>query len=224
MQSQTDIQTELQHRSQNGSHINHLVYLLQQEQGRHDCRKQLGGATDAETTINARAMINPVQLNHINQWIRNIEAIKGKPYAKVGLVPDGGITATLHTARATAEELALWYDIISKTTYANGTRYQPLPSHDEAWQAFHRARTELAGKRNAAERWIYTFKKTIPMSIDQLIDAARNGLWEELPIESRRQLYKALPRKQKERITAARYGAIQAEQETRKHYDKLYMP
>jgi hypothetical protein len=218
-----NITQELQARSANAAHIQHLILQLQTEQQRHDCLRQLGGTTAAETITNARALIQPARIDEINRWISKIETIKGKLYTKVSTLPTGDIGPTLHTARATSEELAAWYDLCSKTTFANGTRYQPLPSLDEAWQLFHRIRSELTGKRHAAEQWICTHKNAAPMSLNQLIEAAQNGLWEEIPIEGRRQLFKALPRKQKDRIRTSGYGALQAEQETRKHYDALYL-
>jgi hypothetical protein len=202
----------------------HLMRSLTIEHQREQCINTLGGYTPHEVTANANALLNKAQTTDIINTIKKVEGIKGKCYAAIRLdgatpVPYAGIPETLQQAIATQEELAIWYDQIIKTSFANGTKYQPLPSHDEAWQTFFRVRSELTAKRYAAEQWIYTLSRTPEMTDADITLAARWGFWQDCPITVRRRLFYLLPPETRLCIVTRQLGATQRMQAVEAYYN-----
>ncbi|NTV98645.1 MAG: hypothetical protein HGA70_05735 [Chlorobiaceae bacterium] len=203
--------------------VDQLYPLIRKETERCECIDALGGETDKEITANARALVNVASYDDIVSWIRKIESIKGKSYDQVNkMVPNCGIPGTFLGAKVSPEELVIWYDQVIKTTFANGTRYQPLPSHDEAWKTLSTVRNLLVCKKRHAELWLYTYKDMVPMAPEKLMQAAELGLWDDLPIRAKRTLFRLLPQKEKTRIKKENRGTTCAMQETRNYYDKTY--
>ncbi len=204
--------------------VDQLYPLIRKETERCECIDALGGETDKEITANARALVNVASYDDIVSWIRKIESIKGKLYEQVNRsVPNCGIPGTFLGSKVSPEELVIWYDQVIKTSFANGTRYQPLPSHDEAWKVLYTVRDSLVSKKRYAEMWLYSYKDMVPMAPEKLIQAAELGLWDELPLRSKRTLFQLLPQKEKTRIRKENRGTTWAMQETRNHYDKTYL-
>lgn len=202
----------------------HLMRSLTIEHQREQCINTLGGYTPNEVTANANALINKAAPADIINTIKKIEGIKGKSYDNIRAsgaipVPYAGIPETLQRAIATQEEIAVWYDQIIKTSFANGTKYQPLPSHDEAWQTFFRARSELTAKRYAAEQWIYTLLGTPVMTDADITLAARWGFWQDCPITVRRRLFYLLPKEVRICIVTKELGATQRMQAVEDYYN-----
>ncbi len=197
---------------------------LKIEQQKEQCRATLGGETLHEVTSNANALLNKASRETIITAIQKIEGIKGKVYAAITIVGANppafaGIPDTLLSATATIEEVAVWYDQVIKTSFANGTKYQPLPSHDEAWQTFYRVRTELTAKRFAAEQWLYTLRDKPEMSNDEITLAARWGFWGDLTITIKRRLFNLLPSATRLAIRSANLGTTRAMQSVEDFYN-----
>lgn len=201
-----------------------LMTQLKIEQQKESCISALGGETLNEVTSNANALIRKASRNMIIAAIQKYEGIKGKAYAAItisGVQPPAyaGIPETLLSTTATVEEVAVWYDQIIKTSFANGTKYQPLPSHDEAWQTFSRVRTELTHKRFAADQWLYTLRDIPEMSNEEVILAARWGFWGDLTLDLKRKLFKLLPPANRIAIQSANLGTTRAMQAVQDFYN-----
>lgn len=197
---------------------------LKIEQQKELCITTLGGDSLHEVTSNANALLNKASRETIISALQKIEGIKGKVYAAVSIVGAtppayAGIPESLLSSYATIEEVAVWYDQVIKTSFANGTKYQPLPSHDEAWQTFARVRTELTGKRFDAERWLYTLRDKPDMSNDEIILAARWGFWGDLTITIKRRLFNLLPSATRLAIRSANLGTTRAMQAVEDFYN-----
>lgn len=103
-----------------------------------------------------------------------------------------------------------------RTTFASGNRYQPLPTHDEAWQAYGKIYTDTTIKRHASD----TLKYRVPpvkITDAELLDAARQGFFGDMPRSLHRRLYLMLPPAERARIK--QLPEDQALAETRKHYE-----
>ena len=202
----------------------HLMRSLTIEHQREQCAQTLSGQTTPEVTENANALLSNATLTDIINTLKKVEGIKCKSYSKIAIsgaepVPYAGIPGTLNQAIATKEEIAIWFDQIIKTSYANGTKYQPLPSHDEAWQTFFRVRSELTAKRYAAEQWIYTLSNIPVMTDEDIILAARWGFWQDCPITVKRRLFYLLPRQTRMSIVTQQLGATQRMQVVKAYYN-----
>jgi len=204
---------------------NRLVKQLSVEEQRESCIADIGGITDAEIAKNAQALLNKAPDDMVIAALRKIEGMKGKCYAAVvvsGVKPPAfvGIPETLLSQGATVEEVAVWYDQIIKNSFANGTKFQPLPSHDEAWQTFYRVRTELTHKQRAAEKWLYTLSKVPLMNDADIVFAAQNGFWCDLTLTIKRRLFKLLPALTRLAISSANLSTTQAMQAVQDCYYK----
>jgi len=202
----------------------HLMRSLTIEHQREQCFTILGGQTPHEVTTNATALLQKAAPASIIAAINKIEGIKGKCYSNIRLdgatpVPYALIPETLQRAIATQEEIACWFDQIIKTSFANGTKYQPLPSHDEAWQTFFRVRSELTAKRYAAEQWKYTLSNTPCMNDADIILAARWGFWQDCPITVKRRLFYLLPKEIRLCIVNSQLGSTQRMQAVQDYYN-----
>jgi hypothetical protein len=201
-----------------------LLRKLKTEQQKEECYQLIGGEHPHEVTNNANALINKATQAEIIATLQKVESIKGKSYSTIRIegtqpIPYAGIPATFLAATATKEELAIWYDQIIKNSYSNGTKYQPLPSHDEAWQTLFRVRTEQTARRYAATQWLCTLSATPSMSDDEIIQAAHWGFWGDCTITIKRRLFLLMPDADQRRIRTQNLGTTRSLQAVHDYYN-----
>ena len=201
-----------------------LLRQLKTEQQKEECCQLIGGEHPHEVTNNANALINKATQAEIIATLQKVESIKGKSYSAIRIegtkpVPYAGIPETFQAATTTKEELALWYDQIIKNSYSNGTKYQPLPSHDEAWQTLFRVRTEQSPRRYAATQWLFTLSNTPKMTDEEIIQCARWGFWGDLTITIKRRLFLLLPDKEQRSIRTQNLGTTRSMQAVQDYYN-----
>jgi len=187
----------------------YLVSKLLHMRTRKDAMSDLGAKTEKEASAIARRYITHATKDAIIMAIQVVESCKLKSYSSVR-IPDGiipqpyaGIPESFLKAKITVAELAEWIEIIKRNTYAGGTKYQPLPSHDEAWQAFSRLNTELYFDRQTALQFLNC--RPIDFSPEEIREAV-TLYWDMTPISLRRQAYKLLPDEIKASISSRYQG------------------
>lgn len=215
----TDPVTQLAERAKRQTEMTVLMLKLQEERVRFDAATTLDCRSEKEATESIRQHLTPATLTEIIQAITETEKIKGKIYPKNPAY--AGIHQTLHQARITKAELATWLQETLRTTYCSGNKYQPLPTHDEAWQTYSKIHAATTSKRYAAETLRYRTKPAI-ITDAELKQAAEWGFWDDMPLSLHRRLYKLMP-VEKRTDLYSRCTPDQALTETRKHWDKTYV-
>lgn len=216
----SDLATALQERSRQQSEMTAIILKITAEACRYSAIETLGKVNEKEALQAALQHLTTATLTEIERAIQEVETIKGKKY--LGEQPYAGIADTLHQGGITKAELNEWLTAVKRTTFNSGHRYQPLPSHDEAWQTYCKVHSELHHKKQAAETIRY--RPPITISNDELIQAATWGFWDELSANLRRRLYLLLPAEKKQAIKNSSMSPQQAMYATRCHYDKMIEP
>jgi hypothetical protein len=213
-----DITTALQERSLQQTAMTALMHQIKAEDRRYIAVETLGKKNEREALQEASRHLTKATSADITKALKEIECIKGKQYA--GTPFYAGIPDTLKQGGITQAELPVWLDACKKTTYCSGNKYQPLPSHDEAWQTYSKIHAEINLKRQAAETLKF---RTTPITIidTDLIQAAEWGFWDDMSANLRRRLFLLLPKKRQQSIRDRELPPEQAMQETRAHYDKM---
>ena len=213
----TDITTELQERSRQQTAMTALILKLKAEDRRYQAVQTLGKKNEREALLEATRHLTKATETELEEALKDIERIKGKKYNTQP--PYVGIIDTLKQGSITQAEVPHWLDAVKKTTYCSGNRYQPLPTHDEAWQTYSKTHAEINPKRQAAET--IKFRTTpIPILDTELIQAAQWGFWDDMSANLRRRLFLLLPPDKQQSIRDRDLTPQQAIQETRAHYDK----
>ena len=214
----TDITKNLALRSRQQTAMTALMLQLKAEDRRYIAVETLGKKNEREAQQEASRYLTKATSADITKALKEIECIKGKKYS--GTPFYAGIPDTLKQGGITQAELQVWLDACKKTTYCSGNRFQPLPSHDEAWQTYSKIHAEVNPKRQAAETLKFC---TTPITIidTDLIQAAEWGFWDDMSANLRRRLFLLLPQKKQQSIRDRELPPEQAMQETRAHYDKM---
>jgi len=184
------------------------------EAQKHDAITTLGHKTEKDAQQAAKRWLTAATRHDIILAIEELQTVKGKLYPKTP--PYARIDDTLHQTRITQAELAIWLQECLRTTFASGNRYQPLPTHDEAWTVYSRIHTETAGKRFAAESLKYRIPQ-VKITDKELIDAAQQGFYPDMPRSLHRRLFQLLPSGERARIR--QLPETEAISETRKWYE-----
>ena len=208
----------LQERSRQQTAMTALMLKIKAEDRRYIAIETLGKKNEREALIESSLHLTKATTAEIQEALQEIERIKGKKYP--GTPPYAGIPETLKQGGITQAELPVWLDTCKKTTYCSGNKYQPLPTHDEAWQTYSKTHAEINLKRQAAETLKF---RTTPITIldEELIQAAEWGFWDDMSANLRRRLFLLLPPKKQQSIRDRELPPDQAMQETRAHYDKM---
>lgn len=195
-----------------------LMIRFREESVRHDAAVTLGYRSEAEARDAVSRHLTPASERDIVAAIEELQHIKGKTYPKEPRY--ARIHETLTQARITKAALDRWLQECLRTTFASGNRYQPLPTHDEAWLTYSRVHNEMLPMRYAAETLRF---RTQPVRITdaELRQAAEWGFWDDMPTPLHRRLYLMMPAAKRKDIFS-RCTADEAETETRKHFDKTY--
>lgn len=193
-----------------------LVARLIAAQQRHDAVIALGAKTEQQAKPIAKRYVTHASIDEITAALQSVERTKLKTYASVkasGIDSDpyAGIPDVLHSAKITLAELDAWTTAIRRTTFASGNKFQPLPTHDEAWQAFSRVFSELHPDKQIARTILYTSAPELSDSDNH--DAARL-YWDLMPRPLRQRAWRLLPDDEQKAIRR-RYandpdGAMQA--------------
>jgi hypothetical protein len=177
--------------------IGALVVRLAAVNQRENTILQLGAKTEQDALSIAKRHLRHASTDDITAALQAVERCKLKTYASVkapvGISPEpyAGIVQTLSRAKITLTELDAWIDTIKRTTFANGNKYQPLPSHDEAWQTFSAVSTELRLDKQLAHQII---NQSAPKITDQdIINACKWDLWDHLPHQCKQQAWRIIP-------------------------------
>jgi len=195
-----------------------LMLKIKAEDVRYIAVETLGKTNEKEAGIEATKYLTKAKPSDIITALQEIERIKGKKYS--GDIAFAGIPETLYQGGITQAELQEWLKACKQTTYCSGHRYQPLPSHDEAWQTYSKVHSEMIGKRFAAE----TIKfKTSPVRLldTDIIQAATWGFWNDMSKNLKRRLFLLLPVDKQLSIKDRHLTPEEAMKETLKYYDKM---
>jgi hypothetical protein len=214
----TDITTTLALRSRKQTAMTALMLKIKAEDRRYIAVETLGKKNEREALQEATRHLTKATLTDITDALKEIERIKGKKYN--GSPPYAGITDTLKQGGITQAELPVWLDACKKTTYCSGNKYQPLPTHDEAWQTYSKIHAEIYPKRLAAETLKFR-TAAIPIIDEELIQAAEWGFWDDMSANLRRRIFLLLPQKKQQSIRDRELPPEHAMQETRAHFDKM---
>lgn len=210
-----DTQRTLQAESDRQHEQSLLSAKIREDFMRQDAIAQLGRKTEKDAAIEARRHITKATKPEIVRALGHLETIKGKKYACQ--IPYAGIDDTLYQGSITPAELDEWLDACKRATFCNGTRYQPLPSHDEAWQVYSKVHTAMVPKVFAAQTVLY--KQPVKFLDREIIDAARRGLWNDMSLSVQKRLYLLLPVCERDRIRTEKLSPDAAKQATRDYYE-----
>ncbi|MEI6652562.1 MAG: hypothetical protein WCL42_08300 [Chlorobiaceae bacterium] len=213
-----DLTATLRQRSSEQAAMTALMLKIKAEEVRYIAVETLGKKNEKEALLEASKYLTKARHSEIVEALQEIESIKGKKY--VGNPPFAGIVDSLLQGGITCAELPVWVATCKKTTFASGHRYQPLPSHDEAWQTYSKVHTELYPKRRAAESVKYR-TTTVALLDNEVIHAAEWGFWSDMSNNLKRRLFLLLPQEKQRSIRNRLLPPEQAMQETRAHYDKM---
>ncbi len=216
--NEPDLSATLRRRSAEQAAMTALMMKIKAEELRYIAIETLGRKNEKEALLEARKYLHKATHADIVEALHEVESIKGKKY--VGDPPFAGIDATLLQDGITNAELPAWVSACKKTTFASGNRFQPLPSHDEAWHTFCKVHAELFPKRLAAESVKYR-TSSITLLDQEVIQAAEWGFWSDMSTNLKRRLFILLPQEQQRSIRNRLLPPEQAMQETRAHYDKM---
>ena len=215
MQDVTDI---IRDRSRKQTEMTALMLKIKAEDARYIAVETLGKKNEKEALIEATRYLTKATTKEIEAALQEVECIKGKKYT--GELPYAGIIDTLSQGGITQAELPEWISACKKTTYCSGHRYQPLPSHDEAWQTYSKVFAEIQLKRFAAET--IKFRTTPVKLIDaEVVQAAAWGFWDDMSKNLKRRLYYLLPVEKQASIIERSQSPDDRMKETRTYYDKM---
>ncbi|TLU53294.1 MAG: hypothetical protein FDX02_08490 [Chlorobium sp.] len=130
----TDITATLRQRSSEQAAMTALMLKIKAKEIRYIAVETIGKKNEKEALTESARYLTKASSTEITEALRELESIKGKKYT--GEPPFAGIVETLQQGGITKAELPEWLSHCKKTTFCSGHRYQPLPSHDEAWQAY----------------------------------------------------------------------------------------
>lgn len=212
-----DTTKALQERSRQQTAMTALMLKIKAEDRRHIAQETLCKKNEREALLEATRHLSKATTAEIQEALQEIERIKGKKYTSEP--PYAGIIDTLKQGSITQAELPVWLDAVKKTTYCSGNKYQPLPTHDEAWQTYSKIHAEINLKRQAAETLKFR-TTTVTILNEELIQAATWGFWDDMSANLRRRLFLLLPPKKQQSIRNRELPPDQAMQETRAHYDQ----
>ncbi len=215
--------TTIADRSRRQHDMTALLGKLKAASLRQDDIETLGCTTEPTALAQAALHLTHATAGEIIAAMQEIERVKLKSYASVkvaGIDPPAyaGIPDSLKGI--SKADLRAFVDRCRKTTFASGNKYQPLPTHDEAWQIYasvfqdsHIIRQQASHLRSSAKT---------AFSDDEVISAATWGFWSDMTLELRRRAYRLLPADVKCSI-AREYkgdpdGAMDA---VREYYDEL---
>jgi len=227
----------LRQRSTEQSAMTALMLKIKAEEVRWLAIESIGKKNEKEALLEANRYLTRATEQEILEVLQELEAIKGKRYASVQPTaysatgsrvgqspyrgsPFAGIVQTLLQGSISKAELAAWFDACKKTTFNSGNRYQPLPTHDEAWQTYSKVHSELYPKRLAAEAVKYR-APAVHLLDAEVIQAAKWGFWDDMSANLRRRLFVLLPQAKQRSIRQRDLQPEQAMQETRAHYDEM---
>jgi len=193
-----------------------LVAKLISHRQRHEAITALGAKTEQQAKPIAKRFVTPASAQQIIEAMQAIERTKLKTYASVKASgidgdPYAGIPDSLQMSKISVAELEEWKTVIRRTTYASGNKFQPLPTHDEAWQAFSKVFTDLHPDKQTARTLLYT---SVPdLTDDDIRDAARL-YWDLMSHPLRQRAWRLIPDDEQQAIRR-RYtndpdGAMQA--------------
>jgi hypothetical protein len=192
-----------------------MMLRIKTDYQRYDAIKLLGKKTEKDGLNEASLYLTKASAKEIESALLELEEIKGKKYQ--GKLPYAGIIDSFIQGGITNAELPVWLDQCKKSTFCSGHRFQPLPSHDEAWTTFSKVHSIIYPKRLAAET--IKFRITVVTFLDaELVQAAEWGFWDDMSDALKRRLYLLLPIAKRSIIK--QLPPDEAMQATRNHYDK----
>jgi hypothetical protein len=190
---------------------------------RQDDVETLGCTTEQNAMVQAALHLTNASAAEIISAMQEIERVKLKSYASVKVVgidppPFAGIPDSLKGI--SKADLRTFVDRCRKTTFASGNKYQPLPTHDEAWQIYAAVFQESHITRQHASH--LKSESNPSFSDEEVINAATWGFWQDMTIALRRRAYRLLPPNIRDAV-ARQYkgdpnGAMEA---VREYYDEL---
>ncbi len=213
-----DLTEILRNRSHNQDAMTALMLKVKAEDVRHIAVETLGKSNEKEACIESGKYLTKATAIEIEAAIQELERTKGKKYT--GDLAYAGIHETLHQGGITRAELPEWLKACKQTTYCSGHRYQPLPSHDEAWQTYSKVHSELISKRFAAETLKYK-TPTVKLLDTEIIQAAAWGFWDDMSKNLKRRLFYLLPVDKQSSIMERCQSPAERMKETRIYYDKM---
>ena len=216
--NEQDITDTLRQRSSEQAAMTALMLKIKAEEVRYLAVETIGKKNEKEALTESTRYLSKATSAEITEALRELESIKGKKYT--GEPPFAGIGETLQQGGITKAELPEWLSLCKKTTFCSGHRYQPLPSHDEAWQSYSKVHAETISKRLAAETIKYRTSPTKLLDAE-VIQAAEWGFWDDMSANLKRRLFLLLPPEKQRSIRNRELSPEQAMQETRAYYDKM---
>ncbi|NTV01480.1 MAG: hypothetical protein HGB04_01655 [Chlorobiaceae bacterium] len=190
---------------------------------RQDDVETLGCTTEPTALVQAALHLTHATAGEIIAAMQEIERVKLKTYASVKVAgidppPYAGIPDSLKGI--SKADLRSFVDRCRKTTFASGNKYQPLPTHDEAWQAYvgvfqgsHITRQHASHLKSGANP---------SFSDEEVINAATWGFWRDMTLALRRRAYRLLPQQVRNAITRQYKGDPEGAMEAvREYYDEL---
>jgi hypothetical protein len=209
-------------RSRQQSEMNRLLSNLNLHTMHEADIRDLGCTTEKEAYDAATLHLTTASAAEIVAAIQSIERTKLKTYDSVKVAgitqpPYAGITDSL--SGITKAALSAFVDACKRTTFASGNKYQPLPTHDEAWQIYATIFQTRRIDQQISQR---IRRPNLPVITDEEVQqAARWGFWDRMSTALRRRAYKLLPT-DKQATIARQYkgnptGAMDA---TRDYYDE----
>ncbi len=213
-----DITKTLRNRSAQQAQMTALMHKIKAEQFRYIAVETLGKKTEKDTLLEASRHLTKATSSEILAALQEVESIKGKKYT--GDPPYAGIALTLQQGGITKAELPDWITHCKRTTFASGNRYQPLPSHDEAWQAYSAVHTAITSKRLAAEQLKFRIP-AVQLLDTEIRQAAEWGFWDDMSQNLKRRAFLLLPVNKQRAIREQDLTPEEAMQQTRAHFDNM---
>ena len=200
-----------------------LIGKLKLHQQHQDDIIAIGGKTERDAKDLALHHLTRATTDDIIAAMHEIERIKLKTYASVKVPgvnppPYAGIPDSINGI--TKADLRSFIDACKRTTFASGNKYQPLPTHDEAWQIY---RQIFGDSHHLRQRANALRSRTLPkVSDDDVQNAAHWGFWSEMTLDLRRRAYKLLPDNIKHAIARDHKGNPDGAMDaTREWYDEI---
>lgn len=209
---------KLAERARHQTEMTILMLKLREEYVRFDAATTLGHRSESEAKSSVTRFTTPATEADVVAAIEEMQHIKGKIYPKEPRF--ARIHETLLQSRITKAALDIWLRECLRTTFCSGNKYQPLPTHDEAWGIYSKVFADTTPQRYAAE----TLRSTRPVKITdaEVRQAAEWGFWDDMPTSLHRRLYTMMPAGKRADIYS-RCTPEEAMHETRKHWDKTYV-
>lgn len=217
------IEHTIAERSRLQDDMSRLLSKLKLAQARIDDIITLGCKTEKEALDKASRHLRTAKSSEIIAAVKEVESSKLKTYASVkvpGVDPPlyAGIPDTLNGI--TVADLQVWTDQCKKTTFSSGNKFQPLPTHDEAWQVYVGIFQESHILKHHAN---HLRTCSVPRFTDEEVKAAaRWGFWHSMTLDLRQRAFKLLPADIKLSIKSQYIGDPEGAQEAvREYYDEL---